>query len=184
MLKQALLAIIALCVISPAARAAPPPPAEVEINHLLGLIEISGCEFFRNGTWYDAQRAAAHLRGKYQALAASGQIETAEDFIDKAASSSSMSGQSYLIRCGGGAPMTTRQWFGAALARYRGASGAQRSLRATPFAAYARILPICINESSIVQPDLEIVVDGPYVFGVARQRFRLLNGLLAPGGAG
>ena len=44
------------------------PAAESpEINHLLGLIENSGCEFFRNGTWYDAQRAAAHLRGKYQA---------------------------------------------------------------------------------------------------------------------
>src|ERR1700690_4482743 len=119
MLKQALFAIItALCVISQAARAAPPAAAEVEINHLLGLIENSGCEFFRNGTWYDAPRAAAHLRGKYQALAAGGQIETAEDFIDKPASGSSMSGQAYLIRCGGGGPMTTRQWFSAALARY------------------------------------------------------------------
>jgi hypothetical protein len=84
--------------------------------------------------------AAAHLRGKYEALAVNGQIETAEDFIDKAASSS-MSGQAYLIRCGGGAPMTTRQWFSAALARHRGASGAQRSLRATPSAVYARTLP-------------------------------------------
>ena len=185
MVKQALFALTAaLCIMLQAARAAPLPAAEIEINHLLGLIETSGCEFFRNGTWYDSQRAAAHLRGKYQALAAGGQIETAEDFIDKAASSSSMSGQAYLIRCGGGAPMTTRQWFSAALARYRGTSGAQRSLRAAPSAAYARILPIRINESSIVQPDLEIVVDGPHVFGVAREGFRFLNGLLAAGGAG
>jgi hypothetical protein len=133
MAKQVLFALIAvLCIILQAVRAAPPPAAEVEINHLLGLIENSGCEFFRNGTWYDAQRAAAHLRAKYEALTANGQIESAEDFIDKAAGSSSMSGQAYLIRCGGGAPMTTRQWFSAALARYRGASGAQRSLRATP----------------------------------------------------
>jgi hypothetical protein len=183
--KQALFALTAaLCIVMQAARAAPPPAAEVEINHLLGLIENSGCEFFRNGTWYDSQRAAAHLRAKYQALAANGKIETAEDFIDKAASSSSMSGQAYLIRCGGTAPMTTRQWFSAALVRYRGASGAQRSLRAAPSAAYARILPIGINDSSIVQSDLEIVVDGPHVFGVARKRFCFLNGLLAPGGAG
>jgi hypothetical protein len=95
-----------------------------------------------------------------------------------------MSGQAYLIRCGGGAPMTTHQWFSAALARYRGASGTQRSLRATQSAAYARIPPIRINESSIVQPDLEIVVDGPHVFGFAREGFRFLYGLLAPGGAG
>ena len=185
MVKQALFAFTAaLCIMLQAARAAPLPAAEIEINHLLGLIETSGCEFFRNGTWYDAQRAATHLRGKYQALAAGGQIETAEDFIDKAASSSSMSGQAYLIRCGGGAQMTTRQWFSAALARYRGASGTQRSLRATQSAAYARIPPIRINESSIVQPDLEIVVDGPHVFGFAREGFRFLYGLLAPGGAG
>jgi hypothetical protein len=132
MVKQALFVLTAaLCIILQAARAAPPPAAEIEINHLLGLIEHSGCEFFRNGTWYDAQRAAAHLRTKYEALAANAQIETAEDFIDKVATSSSMSGQDYLIRCGGGAPMTTHQWFSAALARHRGASGAQRSLRTT-----------------------------------------------------
>src|SRR5271167_4415745 len=103
----------------PAARAAAPPVAEVEINHLLELIERSGCEFFRNGTWYDGQRAQAHLRAKYDALAASNQIKTAEDFIEKAASNSSISGRPYQIRCGGGAAMTTHQWFAAALARFR-----------------------------------------------------------------
>src|SRR5271165_6035603 len=102
----------------PAAHAAA-SVAEVEINHLLGLIERSGCEFFRNGTWYDAQRAQAHLRAKYDALAANNQIKTAEDFIEKAASKSSMSGQPYQIRCGGGAAMPTSQWFSTALANYR-----------------------------------------------------------------
>jgi len=101
------------------ARAAPPSVAEIEINHLLGLIEQSGCEFFRNGTWYDAQRAQLHLRAKYNALAAQNQIKTAEDFIEKAASQSSMSGQPYQIKCGGGAVMSTNQWFSEALARYR-----------------------------------------------------------------
>jgi hypothetical protein len=143
MLKQALFALTAaLCIILQAARAAPPPAAEIEINHLLGLIENSGCEFFRNGTWYDAQRAAAHLRDKYEALAANGRIETAEDFIDKAASRSSISSQAYLIKCGGGAPITTRQWFSAALARYRGASGAQRSGDRTEFPSVRSILPV------------------------------------------
>jgi hypothetical protein len=101
------------------AGATPPSVAETEINYLLGLIEQSGCEFFRNGTWYDAQRAQAHLRAKYDALAAKSQIDTAEDFVEKAAASSSISGRPYQIRCGGGAPMTTRQWLTAALARYR-----------------------------------------------------------------
>jgi hypothetical protein len=103
----------------PAARASAPSVAEVEINHLLELIKQSGCEFFRNGSWYDAQRAQAHLRAKYDALVARNQIKTAEDFVEKAASNSSMSGQAYQIRCSGSAAMPTSQWFSAALAQYR-----------------------------------------------------------------
>jgi Family of unknown function (DUF5329) len=123
--KSMLFALIVALNILPAVRAAAPATAEIEINHLLGLIEQSGCEFFRNGTWYDAQRAQAHLRAKYDVLAASDQIRTAEDFIEKAASHSSLSGQPYQIRCGGGAPMTTNQWFVAALARYRNTTTSQ-----------------------------------------------------------
>jgi hypothetical protein len=119
MVKAHLLALIAALSMLPAAHATPPAAAAIEVTYLLGLIEQSGCEFFRNGTWYDAQRAQAHLRAKYDMLTATGQIKTAEDFIEKAASNSSMSGQPYQIRCGGGAAMTTRQWFSAALARYR-----------------------------------------------------------------
>src|ERR1700690_2941288 len=104
--KPLVLALNVALNILPAAWAAPPSVAQIEINHLLGLIEQSGCEFFRNGTWYNAQRAQAHLRAKYDALAASDQIKTAEDFIEKAASISSLSGQPYQIRCGGGAAMT------------------------------------------------------------------------------
>jgi hypothetical protein len=114
----ALTVMVALDTLPTAVRAAP-PVAEVEINHLLGLIERSGCEFFRNGTWYDGQRAQAHLRAKYDALAASNQIKTAEDFIEKAASNSSISGRPYQIKCTGSAAMPTNQWFSAALAQYR-----------------------------------------------------------------
>jgi|APFre7841882630_1041343.scaffolds.fasta_scaffold01339_6 hypothetical protein len=117
--KSLLLALIVALNMLPAAHAAAPAAAQIEINHLLGLIEQSGCEFFRNGTWYNAQRAQAHLRAKYNVLAANDQIKTAEDFIDKAASKSSLSGLPYQIRCGGGAAMTTKQWFDAALVRYR-----------------------------------------------------------------
>jgi hypothetical protein len=117
--RSLLLALIVALNILPAARAAPPEAAQIEINHLLELIEQSGCEFLRNGTWYDAQRAQAHLRAKYDALAASGQIKTAEDFIEKAGSKSSLSGLPYQIRCGGGTASSTKQWFDAALVRYR-----------------------------------------------------------------
>ncbi len=117
--KSPLLALIMTLCILPAAHAAPTAAATVEINYLLGLIKQSGCEFFRNGTWYDAQQAQAHLREKFDVLAATDQIKTTEDFIEKAASNSSMSGRPYQIRCAGAAAMTTNQWFRTALAQYR-----------------------------------------------------------------
>lgn len=110
--------LLALATLS-AARAAPPQTAQVEINYLLALIGASGCDFYRNGVWYDSQRAAEHLRSKYDFLVERDQIRTAEDFIEKAATSSSMSGEQYLIRCGGAAPVTTHQWMLEALAHYR-----------------------------------------------------------------
>ena len=107
----------------PFAHAAPPVIAQTEINYLLGLIERSGCMFYRNGSWYDARHAQAHLRSKYDALAAMGRIATAEDFIEQAATKSSLSGEAYAIRCTSDPAVTTDQWLRDALARYRHAAG-------------------------------------------------------------
>lgn len=101
------------------ARAAPRVVAQTEINYLLGSIESSACVFFRNGSWYDAQQAAAHLRDKYEILATRDRIQTAEDFIQQAATKSSLSGQPYQVRCGGEKVVTTNQWLRDLLARYR-----------------------------------------------------------------
>jgi uncharacterized protein DUF5329 len=104
-------------------RAAPPQVAQTEINHLLGSIENSTCEFFRNGTWYDGKKAAAHLRDKYALLAAENRVRTAEDFIEEAATKSSASGQPYQIRCSGGKAVPTNPWLRDMLARYRAGTG-------------------------------------------------------------
>ena len=69
----------------PAVRAVPPAIAQTEINYLLGFIERSDCAFYRNGSWYDSKKAQAHLRSKYDILALRDHIDTAEDFIEKAA---------------------------------------------------------------------------------------------------
>ena len=108
------------------ASAAPPAIAQAEINYLLGFIESSGCEFYRNGSRYDSKRAQAHLREKYELLAAADQINTAEDFIEKAATKSSLSGRPYQVRCGGGEAVTTNQWLRQVLARYRADGAAVR----------------------------------------------------------
>lgn len=115
------LGLIVAVGILPGARAAPPAIAQTEISYLLSYIERSGCEFYRNGSWYDSKKAQAHLRDKYQVLAASGRIQTAEDFIDRVATESSLSGQSYEVRCGGTKPETTRDWLRGELTRCRAA---------------------------------------------------------------
>jgi hypothetical protein len=112
-------------------RAAPPAIAQAEINYLLTFVEQSGCDFYRNGSWYDSKKAQSHLRQKFDFLAARGQINTAEDFIEKAATKSSLSGQAYQVQCSGGEAQSSNQWLRDALARYRaqGASGAPRMMR-------------------------------------------------------
>jgi len=103
-----------------AAHAAPPTPAaKAEIEYLLSAVASSDCRFYRNGTWYDATSAAAHLRAKYETLAARGLIGDTEDFIDRAATKSSLSGRDYAIKCEGIAEMSSRQWLTDLLVAYR-----------------------------------------------------------------
>jgi hypothetical protein len=84
------------------AGAAPATNAQIEISFLLGVVEGSGCEFQRNGRWYASPAAQEHRRAPYDVLLARDLIQTAEQFIDKAASESSLSGQPYQVRCHGG----------------------------------------------------------------------------------
>lgn len=88
-------ALLLALVWTAAASAAPLPPAQFEISFLLGYVEGSGCTFYRNGTAYDSKAAQAHLRAKYQYLATRNLIATTEDFIEKAATTSSFTGQPY-----------------------------------------------------------------------------------------
>ena len=101
------------------ASAEPPTSVQIEVNYLLGYIEGSGCEFYRNGTWYDSQRAQSHLRDKYKALVARNLVNTTEQFIERAATESSLSGEPYQVRCNGGAPVTTNRWMRDKLAHFR-----------------------------------------------------------------
>ena len=105
--------------LAPIAQAEPPTNAQIEVNFLLGYLEGSSCEFYRNGTWHDSKAAQAHLRDKYNYLVARNQISTTEDFIEKAATQSSLSGKPYAVRCNGGAPVTSSQWLLDELARFR-----------------------------------------------------------------
>jgi hypothetical protein len=103
----------------PPVLAQPADVAKAEIDFLLQYIEVSGCEFYRNGDWHDSTTARAHLASKYDYLASRKRIASAEDFIDKAASRSSLSGEDYEIRCDACTTIKSNEWLKAVLARYR-----------------------------------------------------------------
>ena len=105
--------------LAPFAQAQPPENVQMEVNFLLGYIEDSRCEFNRNGTWQDSKTAQMHLRDKYNYLVARNLIQTTEDFIERAGTESSLSGQPYEVRCKGGATVTSKQWLYDELARFR-----------------------------------------------------------------
>jgi hypothetical protein len=100
------------------AHAETPPAVKEDVGHLLGFIEKSGCSFYRNGSWSDSKAAEAHVRMKYDYLSDRNEINTAKDFIAKAASASSLSGSPYQVRCPGSAPVLSGAWLSEELARY------------------------------------------------------------------
>lgn len=112
--------LAALLLLPTLAQAAAPSPATTqEISHLLGYLKESGCQFNRNGSWYGAGEAVDHLNQKYRYLLKKGLLSSAEDFIARAASESSMSGKPYQVKCGGGAAVTSGPWFRSELTRFR-----------------------------------------------------------------
>jgi hypothetical protein len=94
---------------------------QAAIDHLLAYIEASSCEFERNGRRYDSDRAYSHVVRKYEYFI--DEIETAEDFIELAATRSTRSGDPYHFECSGrsseSAKVLTEE-----LSRYRAAAAA------------------------------------------------------------
>lgn len=78
------------------------PQATQEIKGLLDFVEHSECRFVRNGSEYPGPRARAHLEKKLNYLEGKNMVHSAEDFIDLAATKSSVSGRAYEVRCPGG----------------------------------------------------------------------------------
>jgi hypothetical protein len=90
---------------------------EQEIDYLLNSVASSDCVFIRNGKEHGPEAARDHLnlkrrRGKRY-------YTTADEYIEKLASSSSWSGKPYFIRCGDSAQQPAGEWFMAVLLEYR-----------------------------------------------------------------
>jgi hypothetical protein len=107
--------------------AEPDAVATREIAQLIDHLRSSGCQFNRNGSWYDAARAVDHLKRKYEYLLKRGLVPNAEAFIDRAASESSASGKPYIVKCANAPEVTSGAWFREALAKFRDeASGSDK----------------------------------------------------------
>lgn len=103
--------------------ATPDASADREIRHLLEFVGASSCTFIRNGDPHASKDAAEHLAMKYER--AQSRLATAEQFIEKVASQSYLTGREYRVQCAGRAEMATADWLRAELAaaRVAGESG-------------------------------------------------------------
>ncbi|PXX59545.1 hypothetical protein SAMN05660489_04571 [Pseudomonas sp. LAMO17WK12:I10] len=107
-----------LLAMASSAQAQTTPQAAQEIKGLLDFVEHSQCQFVRNGTEYPAPQARQHLEKKLNYLEGKNMVSSAEDFIDLAATKSSMSGKAYEVRCPEGSQPAS-SWLKAELQRQR-----------------------------------------------------------------
>lgn len=118
------------CTFAATVAAAPlPASARMEVDALLARLQSSGCEFNRNGSWYAGAEARAHLLKKLEVLEGKDMVQTAEQFIERGAATSSMSGKPYLVRCAGKAPVESAKWLTAELQAVRAARAASAPAR-------------------------------------------------------
>jgi hypothetical protein len=105
---------------------APSSIAKREIQGLMDALSASSCEFQRNGAWHGREEARKHLQRKYDYLLKRDLVDTAEQFIERAASKSSMSGRAYQVRCPGQPAQPAATWFRLKLDALRGSGGPGR----------------------------------------------------------
>jgi hypothetical protein len=88
-----------------------------KISYLIDSVAtLQGATFIRNGTEYDATRAADHMRLKLRF--AGSRVKTAEDFITYCGTASSMSGTKYTIRFHDGHVVDSATFLHGKLAEY------------------------------------------------------------------
>jgi len=78
-----------------------------EVQALLSRLEASNCSFNRNGAWYSAADAKSHLERKFRSMR---KFQSAEQFVKRIASGSSVTGEPYLVNWVDSAPIQSRDW--------------------------------------------------------------------------
>ena len=118
-LLRTIAAAVALAATTPLL-AAPDAKASREIDHLLGFVAASDCKFIRGGDEHDGKAARDHLVRKLEV--ARSRLTSADQFVDRVAASSSMTGEAYKVRCGS-RELTAKAWLHGELDAYRKKEG-------------------------------------------------------------
>lgn len=90
-----------------------------EIEQLIEFVRTAPCQFNRNGSWHPSSEAAGHIDRKYHAALEKGLVHSAEDFIQYAASKSSLTGTPYKVQCQGSGEINCAEWLAAELRKVR-----------------------------------------------------------------
>ncbi|AGG88918.1 MULTISPECIES: DUF5329 family protein [Rhodanobacter] len=121
-LSKALLAwLLFALLLTPALARQPmsaPPTEQQKIDYLISIVAtLHGASFIRNGSAYDAEQAAAHMRLKLRF--AGSRVKTVDDFIVYCATGSSVSGTRYVIRFADGQSIDAATFLRGKLAVFR-----------------------------------------------------------------
>lgn len=95
---------------------------QAEGQHLLAFIRETGCQMERNAKLHSPEEKQNHLTCKYNFYRNS--ITQTEDFIEKAARCSVLSGRSYLTLCLGRESQPAAEWLKQELECFRGEQAA------------------------------------------------------------
>lgn len=90
---------------------------KLEVEHLLKFLKNSSCEINRNGKFHKGNEAVSHIKKKYEYFR--DDIDTTEEFVEYTATKSTMSGKYYLVQCGNGEAVRTKEWLLNELKSYR-----------------------------------------------------------------
>lgn len=88
-----------------------------EINHLIGYIKATPCDYERNGLTYKGSEAVVHIQKKYDYF--KDKIASAEDFVRLCATKSELTGKSYHVQCPNEAKQDSAPWLLKELQKFR-----------------------------------------------------------------
>jgi len=111
--------VLLMLAVAPAHAAELSSSAKTEIDALLNGLGTSKCQFYRNGSWHSGSEARDHLQMKLEYLVEKGLITNSEEFIEKAGTESSLSGQPYKVSCPNQKEQPSAVWLRSELRKIR-----------------------------------------------------------------